>query len=176
MSFLEVKRHLNKPDDTYACELLARGPGHVVLRYVSDRPARVGAVAFEAGSTTYASYREGAGYVLWRMCGPDGRLRGHLFHVCRELRVEAGRVEYLDLLLDLWFDPDSALTVLDRQEVAACRQAGLLDETDLAWISAQEREIVREAERITGELDALLQARHIPWPGDPERRPRWPDG
>ena len=66
MAYLEVKRHLNKPDESYSCEAMVRGNGYMVLKYVNDRPGRVGDLTFEVGSTTFAYYRTGAGYVLWR--------------------------------------------------------------------------------------------------------------
>ena len=71
MKFLEIKRHLNKPDEFYTCDLLERGDGFVLLKYVSEKAGRVGPVAFEPGTVTYAFYRTGCGYVLWRMCGPE---------------------------------------------------------------------------------------------------------
>jgi hypothetical protein len=156
MTVLEVKRHLNKPDASYGCDLLVRGPGYVVLKYVSDRPGRVGDVPIEVGCTTFAYYRDGAGYVLWKMCGADGRLKGHLFHICRDLKVGDGRVEYLDLLLDLWYDATGRLTVLDRDELEACRISGVVGEADLEWIGQQEQRIVRHVGQMLGELDARL--------------------
>ncbi len=153
---MEVKRHLNKPDESYPCDLLVRGAGYVVLRYVSDRSGRVGEVDIEVGSTTFAYYRTGVGYVLWKMCGADGRLKGHLFHICRDLRVGDERVEYLDLLLDLWFDPEGGVTVLYREELEACREAGGVGNGDLKWIALQEQEVIRNVGGIIGDLDALL--------------------
>ncbi len=156
MAYLEVKRHLNKPDESYPCEVLVRGDGYVVLKYVNARPGQVGDVTFEVGSTTFAYYRNGAGYVLWKMCGADDRLKGHLFHICRDLKVGEGGVEYLDLLLDLWYDAEGRLTVLDREELEACRASGAVGKTDLDWIDRQAREIEQSADRIIGALDARL--------------------
>jgi predicted RNA-binding protein associated with RNAse of E/G family len=127
----------------------------LVLIYVSDRPGRVGAVLFEVGTTTYAYYRTGGGYVLWKICGPDGQLKGHLFHICREQKVFEDRVEYLDLLLDLWFDPRGRLTVLDRDEVAECAAKGIIGEQDLAWIEQQEKLVTENRARIISDFDRL---------------------
>ena len=153
MKILEVKRHLNKPDESYLCDLLRRGSDYVVLKYVSDRPGRVGGVTFEVGSTTYAFYRTGAGYVLWRMFGPDNKLKGHLFHICRDLKVAEDRVEYQDLLLDLWFDADGRLTILDRDEVEDCAANGVIREQDLRWIARQEQKIIENWRKIISDFD-----------------------
>ena len=105
-------------------------------------------MTFEVESTTYAYYKTGAGYVLWKMFGPDNTLKGHLFHVCRDQRVEEDRVEYLDLLLDLWLDTDGHMTILDRDEVEACAASGVIGEQDLAWIARQEQEITENWKEI----------------------------
>ena len=148
MKILEIKRHLNKPDESYLCDLFKRGSGYVVLKYVSERPGRVGSITFEVGSTTYAYYRTGGGYVLWRMFGPDNKLKGQLFHICRDQQVGEDRVEYLDLLLDLWIDEDGELTILDLDEVDECVAKGVIGEQDLAWIARQEQDIIKNWRQI----------------------------
>jgi predicted RNA-binding protein associated with RNAse of E/G family len=155
MKILEIKRHLNKPDESYLCDLLKRGNGYVVLKYVSKQSGRVAGITLEVGSTTYACYRTGQGYVLWRMFGPDHKLKGHLFHICRDQQVEEDRVEYLDLLLDVWIDGEGQLTILDRDEVEACAAIGVLGEQDLAWIARQEREIIENWSQIISDFDLL---------------------
>jgi hypothetical protein len=151
-TFVEIKRHLNKPDETYACSLVALEPGHLILRYVSDRQGRVGPILFAAGSITLAHYWVGRGFVGWRMLGPDGALRGHLFHLCRDVRIAPGTVEYLDLLLDIWVDPVGNATVLDQAEVEEGIDLGHLLESDHAWIRAWKRRILRHRERIIVEM------------------------
>ncbi len=148
----EIKRHINKPDQTFRCEVLAREPGHLVLRYVSDRTGRIGEVTFAPGSTTYAHYWERRGYVAWRMHDPDGRLRGHVFHVCRDVRIGSDTVDYRDLLLDIWAEPDGGVVVLDEDEVRDCAARGLIGPEDLAWIEGRRREIVASLGTIIREM------------------------
>ena len=155
MQILEIKRHLNKPDETYLCDLYKWGDDYVVLKYVNEQPGRVGSITFDIGSTTYAYYRNGGGYVLWKMCGPNGHLKGYLFHICKNQKVKADRVEYLDLLLDLWIDAAGRLTVLDRNEVKACASEGVIGAKDLAWIELQEHEITENAGKIISDFDRL---------------------
>lgn len=155
MKILEIKRHLNKRDESYLCDLFKRGRDYVVLEYVSDQPGRVGDVTFEVKSTTYAYYRTRAGYVLWKMFGADNKLKGHLFHICRDQQVKDDRVEYLDLLLDIWVGADGKLTILDRDEVEACAAKGVIGEQDLAWIARQEQEITKNWRQIISDFDRL---------------------
>lgn len=156
MKILEMKRHVNKPDESYHCELLSRTDDGVILRYVSEIPCRVGPVTFKPGSTTYAYYRRHGGHVLWKMCGPDGQLIGYLFHICKDLCVDDNRVEYLDLMLDIWIDQSGNFTVLDREEVAACAASGMIGEEDVAWIEKQEAEVFDKSKEIISDFEALL--------------------
>lgn len=148
----EVKRHLNKPDQSFRCEVLSREEGHLVLRYVSDREGRVGGEVFPSGSTTVAHYWEGRGYVGWRMHGPDGTLRGHLFHFCRDVRIGPDSVEYLDLLLDLWVSADGGLTVLDEDELADCVTEGRVSPGDLAWIASERQGLTERLGSVLTEM------------------------
>ena len=152
---LEIKRHLNKPEERYRCTLLQSGKDDILLKYVSEGSARLGDAAFKPGSVTYAYYKTGAGFVPWKMYGPDGRLRGYLFHICRDLRVSRDKVEYLDLLLDIWISPDGSITVLDRDELEACAVQGLLNEKDLEWIDQHERKIKKDWKEIVALVNPI---------------------
>ncbi len=156
MLFCELKRHLNKPDETYVCDLVARGTDWVVLSYVSNRPWEVAGALLPAGSQTLAFYHADVGHVLWRMCAPSGDLMGHLFHICRDVQVEERRVSYLDLLLDIWIGSDGVVEVLDREDVDGCYREGKLCEADLKTITAEEKRIVTHWPGLVREMDALL--------------------
>ena len=160
MKILEIKRHLNKPDETYYCDLIERGTDDVLLRYVSDRSGRVGEVTFEVGSITYAFYKTGDGYVLWKMFGPDDSLKGHLFHICCDLKVAEDRVEYLDLLLDVWIGADGKPTILDRDEVRDCANQGLIGGKELSWIDRHEKEIVQNWRQIISRIHLTPSEEH----------------
>ena len=153
---LEIKRHLNKADESYLCDLLKRNSDWIIVKYVSERPGRVGSVTFDAGSTTFAYYQTGMGYVIWRMLDPDDRLKGYLFHICRDLHVENKKVNYLDLLLDVWIDAEDQITILDRDEVEDCARKGVIGEKELIWIERQEQEIVENWRQIISDFNLLL--------------------
>ena len=157
MKILEIKRHLNKPDESYLCDLLRRNGDYIIVKYVSDRSGQVGSVTFDAGSTTYAYYRNGMGYVLWKMLNPGNRLEGHLFHICRDLQVGEDRVDYLDLLLDVWISAKGQVTILDRDEVEDCAAKGMIAEKELVWITRQEKKIIENWRQIIADFDRLLR-------------------
>jgi len=120
MAFVETKRHINKPTQTYSCELIKHGQGWVLLRYVSQKAWNVVDTHLPKGSCTWAFYEEGASSVIWRMVNPKGQLLGHLFHICSDIRVESSGVDYLDLLLDVWIDAQGDAHLLDEDELAEC--------------------------------------------------------
>ena len=156
MKILEIKRHINKADQSYLCDLLKRGDDYILIKYVNERPGSVGSVFFDTGSTTYAYYRDGEGYVVWKMMNPHNVLEGYLFHICCDLQVREDRVAYLDLLLDIWIDPGGQLKILDRDEVQECVQSGLIGERELGWIARQEQQIVANWQHIVADFDRLL--------------------
>ncbi len=156
MLFCEFKRHFDKPDETYMCDLVARGTDWVVLSYVSNRAWEVAGALLPAGSQTLAFYQTDVAHVLWRMCAPSGNLKGHLFHICRDVQVEEHKVSYLDLLLDIWISSDGVVEVLDREDVDVCYREGKLCEADLKAIAAEEKRIVTHWPVLVREMDALL--------------------
>ena len=156
MKYREIKRHLNKPDAVYDCERILRAGDYVVLRYVNARPGRLGELDVHAGTVTYGYYRDGAGYVLWKMQDPEGRLLGHLFHVCRNLKVGDCEVDYVDLMLDLWFDPTRRLTVLDRDELDAYALSDGLSGREMEWVARHERAIADNVDEILDDFDGIL--------------------
>ena len=157
MLFKELKRHLDKPDEVYMCDLVVQGDGWAVLSYVSNRSWEVAGTLLPIGSQTLAWYRTGASQVLWRMSGPQGQLKGYLFHLCRDVVVEKKQVSYQDLLLDVWVSAGGIVTVLDREDVEACQNAGKISGADLQLIEAGETAVVEKWQSLVAEFDGLLK-------------------
>lgn len=157
MKILEVKRHLNKPDESYLCDLLLRDNAHfMVLKYVNERAGRVGGVPFEVGAITYAYYKTGQEFVLWKMLGLNENLKGYLFHICRDVELEKDRVAYTDMLLDVWIDDEGSVNILDRDEVEDCVAEGIIGNEEVSWISRQEKNIIRNWRKIIADFESLL--------------------
>jgi hypothetical protein len=140
MTITEYKHNLSKPDEVFACNLIHRETGYVVLRYDVTEDQHIRDIPIPAGSHTIAHYRQNVGFVLWEMHGPDGTLLGRLFHLCEGPIIAGHSVHYTDLLLDLWFAPDGTVRELDRDEVEDALAAGQLAARQLL---ALERTAVR---------------------------------
>jgi protein associated with RNAse G/E len=158
MKILELKQHLNKPEESYLCDLLERGRDYIIVKYVSESPGCVGPVTFDAGSITYAYYKIGMGYVIWKMLNSDAVLKGYLFHICKDLHLQKDKVKYLDLLLDVWIDVAGQITILDRDEVEDCAGKGVIGEKELMWIDQQEREIIKNWQQIISEFNLRMES------------------
>ena len=137
----EIIHKLNGPDEAYLCRELHREPGYAVLAYDVPHDAHIGAVTIPAGSLTLAHYRADCGFVLWEMYGPERALIGYCYHLCTPPTIGPDFVEYLDLLLDLWFAPDGTLTVLDEDELEEAVAAGKVGDDEQRLI-AREREAI----------------------------------
>ncbi len=155
MDFLEIKRHLNKPDEQYRCRLVRREPGHVILKYVSDRPfaSEELGISFPPGCITIALYRQERPYVFWAIHSPAGERLGYLVHISKDMRISQNAVEYVDMLLDIWFFPDGRYIVLDEDEVDECLKAGRLDEAAVRYIETAKEAALREFPANVAESD-----------------------
>ncbi|MDI9583850.1 MAG: DUF402 domain-containing protein [Acidobacteriota bacterium] len=148
----EQKRHVNKPDEYYFCDEVHREPGYLVLRYDVTRAGHIGPFEIPAGSVTIAHYRENTSYVLWEMWGPDRELIGYCYHICLPPEIGKDHVEYLDLLLDLWFGPDGKLTVLDEDEFLQAAIHGDISKEQAELVDCQRKAIEKDHAQIIAGL------------------------
>lgn len=153
----EIKRNLNKPDQTFECELMRHDGDRVVVSYVSPRPYRVRDVYVKPGTLTLAYYRENLPYIVWKMIAPDDRLTGYYIHLCGDVRITPHTVEYRDLILDVWFFPDGAHRILDEDELDAAQAAGLIDRDTAQAVRRIARDLIDRFPVLRTEFDALLK-------------------
>jgi predicted RNA-binding protein associated with RNAse of E/G family len=144
----EVKRNLDKPDQTFLCRLLHREMGYVVLDYTTDRPYAAGETIIPSGSRTIGHYWAGAGYILWEMFGSEGSLLGYYIHFCRGPIVEDTLVEYTDLILDLWVDPDGTETLLDEDDLRKALRSGVITHEECGMVQRRRAEVTTGWEEI----------------------------
>lgn len=149
----EVKRHLDGREGRFECELVARMPSVVVVRF-----------PLEAGHgpvDSYGVFWPRRSYLVYhlvpREAGAPVRTR---FDVLRDCRIDAvteagGEVFYLDLELDLWVT-DGVPRWEDEEDVEAARIAGLLTPADLARIDRTRDLLTRRHASVIAEVRALL--------------------
>ena len=137
--FKEIRLHKDKPPQEFLCDLLHQEKEYLVLRYVSSQSVRINGIHIREGTITIAHYWKKRNYVLWKFKDPEDGLRGYLFHICNSIEIGKNYVEYEDLELDIWCDPDGNVTVLDQDEVNDCFKRGLLDTVELSLIEYQKK-------------------------------------
>ena len=144
----EIKRHKNKPEQRFLCDLALREPGHMVIVYHAPSAGRIADIDIAPGSTTIAHYWQNGGYVLWRMFAADRTLIGSLFHICANTDIQETSVSYDDLVLDIWITPQGNARVLDGNELADAINAGLVTDDEQQWIEQQKNIILADYSNI----------------------------
>ena len=149
--YLEIKRHKNKPEQRFNCELLHREPGYAVLRYVTDAPGLIADICIPPQAKTIAHYWQQRPYVAWRMFDCTSHLIGSLFHICSNVRIHDDHLSYDDLLLDIWIAPDGSQRILDEDELQECIDKSLICDAELRSIRETQQDILsRHPEIISG--------------------------
>jgi len=143
--FTETKHHFGKPTEVYACELVRREPGHVVLRYVADRSFVLAESSIPRGTVTLAHYWTHRGYVYWELSAADGAPVGRLWHLCRDVRLSDDRVEYQDLLLDVWAPAGGPARLLDEDQLAEAVARGDVPASAAARLRRAAERLLRAA-------------------------------
>jgi hypothetical protein len=154
---LEVKRFPQGRQETYRCQALAMGPRLAVLLFPHLSERRAGGFVFPVGGRTYGFFWARRHYLLYALYGPDGGLIAHRFDVVDEVRLRPGRVEYLDLALDVWVDPAGRAWTEDEDEVAELASQGLLSAQRLALIERTKRLLLSRHLRIVAEAQQELR-------------------
>jgi protein associated with RNAse G/E len=130
----------------YEGEILARGETWLVLEAFFDRDDRpFMGTTLKRGDRFVETYFTDRWYNVFEIHDRDDlALKGYYCNISTPARVIDGRVEYEDLYLDVWMDPDGRQTVLDQDEFEAARldeptrQAALKALADLrAYLSNQ---------------------------------------
>lgn len=154
----EVKRTVDGRVQAFRCGLLERTRWRAVVLFVTEREVRGDRYVFPPGSRTYGVFWARRPYNCYRMHGPDGALIAHRFDVVDSVRLGPGRIEYRDLLLDLWVPPGGPASVEDEDEVRAAEAAGLLSAADLRRIRRAREYLLRGYRGIITEVAAALDA------------------
>ena len=154
---LEVKRFPEGRRETYRCQALDVSPRLAVVLFLHPGERRAGGFLFPAGSRTYGFFWARRHYSLYVLHRPDGGLIAHRFDVIDEVRLRPGRVEYLDLALDVWVDPSGRAWTEDEDELAELASQGLLSPQQLVLIERTKRLLLTRHRRITAEAQGELR-------------------
>jgi protein associated with RNAse G/E len=110
----------------------------------------LGFTTFRRGDEFVEFYYWDRGYNVFQISAADGTLKGWYANVGlpAELNAQAGDLQYVDLELDVWTDPDGKFVVLDQAEFDA--------------LLSQHTELAQAAERGRDSLLALVESGSLP--------------
>ncbi len=105
--------------------------GIVLRAYFNVDFRDLGYTTFRRGDEFIEFYYFDRWYNVFQVSAPDGTLKGWYANVGlpAELKAEGGELNYVDLALDVWMDPNGAFTVLDQDEfdVLICEHVELAE-------------------------------------------------
>lgn len=119
--FIERKRRLDGSFVEFRCERLHLDPGRrAVLRYVipTERRLEGTELTLRPGTVTIAHYWADRLYNVYAWYR-DGAPQGFYCSIADATEIADGRVEYLDLVVDVLIDVRGSAAVLDEDEVPA---------------------------------------------------------
>jgi len=105
----------------YEGDVLERTPDSLTLEALFDRDDRPFMdTTLKRGDRFVETYYSARWYNIFAIYDrDDGALKGWYCNITRPASWTDGRVEYVDLFLDLWVGADGTQTVLDEDEFAA---------------------------------------------------------
>ena len=105
----------------YEGEVLERTPDSLTLEALFDRDDRPFMdTTLKRGDRFVETYYSARWYNIYAIYDrDDGALKGWYCNITQPAAWTDGRVEYVDLFLDLWVSADGTQTVLDEDEFAA---------------------------------------------------------
>lgn len=104
----------------YQGELLERLPTGIVIQAQWTLPTKeLGYTRFEPGDIFTEYYYSDRWYNIFAILAVDGKRKGWYCNVAQPATILAERIEQVDLLLDVWVDPEGEPLVLDEDEFAA---------------------------------------------------------
>jgi predicted RNA-binding protein associated with RNAse of E/G family len=120
MSRVDVLKldHDGKVMVSYAGRVLRSGDNFVVLEaFFSREDMPFMGMVLKKGDRFVETYFNDRWYNIFEIYDrDDGSFKGWYCNVGRPAVIEAGRISYVDLALDLWVDPNGVQTVLDEDE------------------------------------------------------------
>lgn len=104
----------------YSGNIVEQDAQHVVIQARWTRKQHdLGYIVFEPGDRFTEYYYTHRWYNIFAIATEDGKRKGWYCNVAEPAMIQAERIEQVDLLLDVWVDPDGTPLVLDEDEFAA---------------------------------------------------------
>jgi len=104
----------------YQGTIIKRLPYGVILEAGWTNPMRdVGYTRFEPGDRFIEYYYTNRWFNIFDIAGTDGTRKGWYCNIAEPAVIFDDRIEQIDLLLDVWVNPEGSYLLLDEDEFAA---------------------------------------------------------
>jgi hypothetical protein len=154
MKITETKIHLDGRREPFACDALILRPDLAIVNFIWNRekPLQDGPIYLPAGEIhTRAHFWRDRNFLMYKITLADGTLLGHRFDVCEKVQISK-EITWVDLLLDLWVEPNGQIYVLDEDEVRDFQSRGLLAKNHLQIIEDTKEHLLKNYSQIIDEL------------------------
>ncbi len=145
----EIKTTLSGRVETFACDLVERTPGRVVVLYRLPHARVLHGVWLPPGAVTVGYFWRHRPYNLYHWVTSGGQTLAYYFNVGEIVRWEAEVLEWRDLVVDVLATPDGRVTVLDEDELPPD-----LDQATRRRIEAARDEVLHELSLLVAEAEA----------------------
>ena len=149
----EIKTTLAGERKEFACELLHRAPGEVVVIYRMPRDVQLEDLLLRQGTLSLGYFWEDRPYIAYHWIDAGLDSVALYFNISDRTRVSAGTVAWRDLTVDVLITPDGRCRVLDENELPAD-----LDPELRAWIAAARDDLCRDPLSLLNEYAKLTRS------------------
>ncbi|MGH2507201.1 MAG: DUF402 domain-containing protein [Ktedonobacteraceae bacterium] len=112
--------HQSEEKTRYLAEVHAHLVNGIILDAYWNRPSMdLGYTRFEAGDHFREYFYTDRWFNIFAIATAHGQRKGWYCNVAMPAQIGAERVEQIDLLLDVWVEPDGTILLLDEEEFAA---------------------------------------------------------
>jgi hypothetical protein len=150
---LETKVTLAGVRKAFRCRVLARGPGEVVVLFVSDRPYQVADLPLPAGTVTFGYFWSSRPYNVYHWMTPAGVTLAHYCNLSDRTVISIDALEWRDLAVDVLIRADGRVEVLDEHELPEDLDAPTRDAVGRA-----QAELVATAPQVAREIGGRSRA------------------
>lgn len=149
----EIKTTLAGERKQFACELLRRAPGEVVVVYRMPRDVQLEDVLLQKDTLSLGYFWEGRPYNAYHWIDADLDSVALYFNISDRTRISAETVAWRDLAVDVLITPDSRCRVLDEDELPAD-----VDPALRAYIEAARDDLCRDPLSLLDEYAKLSRS------------------
>jgi hypothetical protein len=154
-AILELKRTLDGREKRFECRLLtlASDRRHAAVLWVAPAAMLVHGVDLPAGTVSVGHFWTDRHYNVYHWLDGAGETLGYYFNICDQTRIDAERIDWRDLTVDVLALPGGRLDVLDEHELPAQLPVDVA-----AHIDAGKRAILDAPAAVMAEIDAASRA------------------